>query len=291
MAIKRLPSTGDAPRSTGVPESLVAGGPADSAGIPWEGRTFDHHGTAFADDDGETPEAIARAVAQLREAATQTDPLRLAEAHTEVILALSQSRLLIPLVAEAGDIGVTPEGRTVEKTQELSIVTVAAPDGRRVMPVFTSVARMQHWNPTARPIPVPGPQVAVAAGQEVTDLLIVDAATADAEFGVRRPMLEGMALGEPELPSWADDGVQRAFAESVASEPLISAVHLAPGDPQYRLIAPEVDVVLMLTQAPGREDLTELLARLQERWQASSVIASRVDSLRVVPRVAEYNNR
>ena len=56
MAIKRLPSTGDAPRTTGVPESLVSGGSSDSAGFPWAGRTFDHHETAFADDDGATGE-------------------------------------------------------------------------------------------------------------------------------------------------------------------------------------------------------------------------------------------
>ena len=285
MAIKRLPSTGDAPRSTGVPEGLVPGGGTDSAGLPWEGRTFDHHGTAFADDDGATPEAMRAAVERLRETSAQSDPQELAEAHADVIVALSQSRLLIPLVAEAGDFGVTPEGKTVEKTQELSIVTVAAPDGRRVMPVFTSVERMRHWNPNARPIPVPGPQVAIAAAQEITDLLIVDASTADAEFGVRRPALQGMALGERVIPSWADSGVQRAFSESVANEPLVGEVVLAPGDPQYRLIGPDVDVVIVLTEAIERETLRELLARLQDRWQTSRVIAERVDSMRIVPQV------
>ena len=68
MAIKRLPATGDAPRSTGVPESLVPGGAADSAGFPWEGRTFDHHGTAFADDDGSTPPELRAAVERVRAA-------------------------------------------------------------------------------------------------------------------------------------------------------------------------------------------------------------------------------
>ncbi|WP_244302894.1 hypothetical protein [Leucobacter coleopterorum] len=69
MAIKRLPSTGDVPRSTGVPDSLVPGGEVDSGGYPWAGRTFDHHETAFADDDGLTPEALSSAVASLRSAA------------------------------------------------------------------------------------------------------------------------------------------------------------------------------------------------------------------------------
>ena len=191
----------------------------------------------------------------------------------------------MPLVAEAGDIGETPDGKIVEKTQELSIVTVAAPDGRRVMPVFTSVAAMHHWNPEARPIPVPGPQVAIAAAQEITDLLIVDAASAAAEFGVRRPALQGMALGEPVAPAWADDDVQHAFAASVADEPHVTSVRLAPGDPQYRLLAPEVDVVIVLPFPLPHDALQELMTRLQQKWQATSVIAERVDSMRVIPHV------
>lgn len=281
MAIKRLPSTGDAPRSTGVPESLVPGGAEDSAGFPWAGRTFDHHGTAFADDDGATPAEFAAAVDRVRAAAAAGDWEALAEAHAEAILSLSRCRVLVPLLAEAGDIGLTPEGRTVEKTQELSIVTIAAPDGRAALPVFSSVEAMRAWNPQARPIPVPGPQAALAAAQEGTDLVIVDPGTPAREFGVRRTALEAMATGERIAPAWADPEVLAAFAASLAGETGALAVELAPGDPEGRLLSAETDVILSLAPGLDREALGGLLAALQRRWTSSEVIARRVDSLRV----------
>ncbi|GAA2837107.1 type III secretion system (T3SS) SseB-like protein [Leucobacter komagatae] len=294
MAIKKLPSTGDTPRSTGVPDSLVAGGAADSAGFPWAGRTFDHHETAFADDDGATPPALAAAVAAMRAAgeayrADGADPAAiegLAALRQEVITQLAKSRLLVPLLAEAGELGETPDGRIVEKTQELSIVTVASPDGRRVMPVFSSVEAMQRWNPGSRPIPVPGPQAAIAAAQEGTDLIIVDPGSLDSQFGVRRPELEAMALGTPTPPAWADPAVRQAFLEGAAGEPALRALALLPGDPVGDLTAPETEVHLLLEDGLDREALTELLGRLQDRWARVELIAERVDSMRFVPRAA-----
>ncbi len=293
MAIKKLPSTGDAPRNTGVPASLVAGGAADSAGFPWQGRSFDHHETAFAGDDGATPEALRLAVARLREAAGHyrkgSVPVpeardALAAAHSDALLALSASRVLIPLLAEAGDLGMTPEGRTVEKTQELSIVTVAAPDGRRVMPVFSGVAAMRAWNAEARPIPVPMPQAALAAAQELTDLIIVDPGTPLAELGVRRTQLEAVALGALALPAWADAEVITAFRMSASDDTRVRGVEIAPADPEARLLEAEVAVMVSLRPGLEQHDLTALLTELQQRWAASEVIAGRVDSLKLVLR-------
>lgn len=293
MAIKKLPSTGDAPRSTGVPASLVAGGAADSAGFPWQGRNFDHHETAFAGDDGATPEALRLAVARLRETAEQyrkgsapSPEARdaLAAAHSDALRALSASRVLIPLLAEAGDLGMTPEGRTVEKTQELSIVTVAAPDGRRVMPVFSGVAAMRAWNAEARPIPVPMPQAALAAAQEQTDLIIVDPGTPLAELGVRRTQLEAVALGAVALPAWADAEVITAFRVSASDDPRVRGVEIAPADPEARLLEAEVAVMVSLRPGLEQHELTALLTELQQRWAASEVIAGRVDSLKLVLR-------
>lgn len=294
MAIKKLPSTGDAPRSTGVPESLVPGGAGDSAGFPWEGRTFDHHGTAFADDSGETPAALTAAVAGLRSAAAAAAAAGsaeahwaavadIAEAHATVVAALGECRVLVPMLAEAGELGVTPEGKTVEKTQELSIVTVAAPDGRRVLPVFSSVETLSRWHPEARPIPVPATQAALAAVQELTDLMIIDAATAEAEYGVRRPALRALALRERYVPAWADEEVLAAFRAAVAGEPAVTDLWLSPGDPEGRLLAPEVDVNVKLAPGLARDELSALLQRAQTAWASSDAIAERVDSMRVRP--------
>lgn len=286
MAIRRLPSTGDAPRSTGVPESLIAGGAGDSAGFPWEGRTFDHHDTEFSDDDGETPPQYAHAVAAIRAAVVAGDAVGLSDAVTAVLLALGEVRVLVPLVTEAGDLGVTPSGAVVEKTQELSIVTVFAPDGRTAMPVFTSVAALRRWNADARPIPVPGPQAALAVAQEETDLLIVDPGSPETEFAVRRTQLQALATTTPYLVPWADETVRDAFSASVAIDHRICSIDIRPGDPEHRLQAAEVDVVVVLQHGLQREELTEVLQALQQFWATNEVIADRVDSMRVLPRSA-----
>lgn len=292
MAIKRLPSTGDAPRETGVPDSLVAGGAADSAGFPWAGRTFDHHETAFEGDTGDAPEHLIAAVRSLRAIAAEAKAAanaethwaavaRLAQAHADVIVALGTSRVLVPMLAEAGELGVTPEGKTVEKTQELSIVAVAAPDGRTVLPVFSSVESMQTWNATARPIPVPAPQAAVAAAQEEHDLIVVDAGSADLMYGVRRPALSALALGERYVPAWADPAVNEAFETSAVGDPDIARVWIAPGDLEGTLAAPEIDVRIRIARELTRPEIDALIGRLQAKWATQEIIAERVDSLRL----------
>lgn len=292
MAIKRLPSTGDAPRSTGVPDSLVPGGAADSGGYPWAGRTFDHHGTEFEGDDGTTPAEWVEAIATVRALAGEVRSAdngrsywaavdALAEAHADALQVLSISRLLVPLVTDAGELGVTPEGRTVEKTQELSMVTVAAPDGRAALPAFSSVDAMRRWNADARPIPQPAPQVAVAAAGEGNDIVMIDAGSPELEFGVRRTELQAVALGDRAIPSWADADVLDAVRASVADEPRVTGVQLAPGDPESRLTAAETEVVMQLAPGLDRDDLQHLIARAQQRWAADETIAGRVDSMRV----------
>ena len=294
MAIQRLPSTGDKPRNTGIPESLVPGGDGDSAGFPWEGRTFAHHDTAFADDDGRTPEEYLVGLMRMREAAaalgSAPDQVRaiaeLGATRADWLTMLSNIRLLIPLVADAGELGQTPDGRIVEKTQELSIVTVAAPDGRTAMPVFTSTDAMQAWDPEARPIPVPAPQAAIAAAQEHTDLIIIDPASEATRAGVRRPELRGIAMGEAMLPAWADVDVRTAFLDASAGEPQLRALALIPGDAAGELEHAETEVRLLVAPGLHRDDLALLTQRLQDRWSRHPLIAERVDSLRVVPQTA-----
>lgn len=241
---------------------------ADSAGVPWEGRHFEH--TESSDDDGSAPEKLIEAIRRFH-------------AHdlgeVDVLAALRESRLLIPLVAVLGADGVDARGH--DKSQELSIVTVEGPDGRIVLPAFTSVTAMAHWNPKARPVPATAARVALAAASESTDLVVIDA-TSDTEFVVRRPALWALAQSLPWTPSYADTEVLTAFMDAAAPEPAVIAVQLAPGDPGSRLAGPEL--VVQLTLAPGldRAALDAVLARLQERWGSSDVIAERVDSMRVV---------
>jgi hypothetical protein len=242
---------------------------ADSAGQPWEGRHFDAN--AFAGDDGSASEALilARASFHGREADASV-----------VVDALREARLLIPLVAHLGEAGENEHGQLVDKSQELSIVTVEGPDGRNVLPVFSSVAAMQAWDPAARPVPADGARVALAAASEETDLVVLDA-TSETEFVVRRPALWAIAQSQPWVPSHLDPEVFRAFAESISSELAVQDVQLIAGDPDARLVGPELIVSLELAEGLTQEELDAVLARLAHRWAASDTIAVRVDSLRV----------
>ncbi|RFA08937.1 hypothetical protein B7R54_06630 [Subtercola boreus] len=256
--------------------------PADSAGQPWAGRTFDAHPTTFAGDDGAAPELLVAALNRFHElVASQPTAGSIADllaAQTAVVDAVRDVRLLVPLLAHAGETGVDDHGRTVDKTQELSIVTVTAPDGRAVQPAFTSTEAMARWNPKARPIPTPARRVALAAAGESTDLIILDP-TSPTEFALRRPAVWAIAQATPWVSPLGDTAVARAFAGSAAGERDIQSIRLRAGDPSARLVGTEVIVELTLVPGLDRDRLAALLAALQQRWAESEVIAGAVDSM------------
>jgi hypothetical protein len=242
---------------------------ADSAGVPFEGRAF--HDNPAADDDGSADARLVEAVLRFRSRELGV---------TEVVAALGTARLLVPLVTERGDEGVGAHGQLVDKTQELALVTVAAPDGRAVLPVFSSVDAMRTWNPAARPVPVPAPQAALAAAAEQLGAIVLDPGS-PTEFALRRTAFEALATGAAFIPCFLDERVLDAFLAATASESAVRAVQLAPGDPDARLAGPELVVQLALEGGLDRADLDALLARLGDAWAASSVIATRVDSIAV----------
>jgi hypothetical protein len=243
---------------------------SDSAGVPWEGRHFEPN--ANPDDDGSAPERLIEALRRFRSREL---------GESEVVEALRESRLLIPLVAHLGESGVAERGMLVDKSQELSIVTVIGPDGRTVLPVFTSVDAMREWNPAARPVPADAERVALAAAGEETDVVVLDPTSAT-EFAVRRPALWAIAQREKWSPCYLDETVLAAFMASAAGEAVVLAVQLAPGDPDARLAGPELLVHLTLEAGLRREDLDALLSRLQGRWASDELIATRVDSMKLV---------
>lgn len=214
--------------------------------------------------------------------------------EADVVDAVRAARLLIPLVARLGEPGKdepgaaepgaaenggAENGRGV-KTQELSIVTVSGPDGRDVLPVFSSVATMGVWNENARPVPADGVRVALAAASEQTDIVVLDP-TSETEFVIRRPALWALARDRPWTPSYADPAVATAFEESVSPELAVLAVSLTPGDPMAQLAGPELVVRLEIIAGLTQAELDAVLARLAQRWAASDVIATGVDSLTV----------
>ena len=242
----------------------------DSAGVPWSGRHFEP--SVHSDDDGSAP-------AELRDALERFHTGRGTQAG--VVDAVRTSRLLIPLLAELGETGTTEAGLTVDKSQELSIVTVAAPDGRTAMPVFSSVDTMRVWNASARPVPAAGTRVALAAAAEGTDLVVLDPGS-PASFVLRRPALWAIGRQQPWGPSPDDPELAAEFSRLISAEPAVLGVRLEPGDPEARLSGPELLIRLALEEGLDRDALDALLARLAERFAASDLIVDRVDSMGVV---------
>lgn len=245
------------------------GNVADSAGVPWEGRSFESN--PHTGDDGSADPALLDALLRFRAGDGS---------QVEVVDAFRAARVLIPLVAEKGDEGVGPTGLAVDKTQELSIVTVAAPDGRRVQPVFSSVDSMRKWDATARPIPVEAVRAALAASADDTDLIVLDP-TSETEFVIRRPAVWAVAQGHAWEPSFLSPEVYGALQESVAHELAVIDVSVAAGDADARLRGPELIVILELVDGLEREVLDAVLARLAQRWASDDRIAVLADSLTV----------
>lgn len=244
------------------------GGLADSAGQPWEGRTFSEN--PWQDDDGTAPTELAEALSKFR--AGEGSPV-------EVVTALRDVRLLIPLVAELGDEGTNDQGVKVDKSADLSIVTVKAPDGRGVVPVFSSVEAMKKWDETARPIPVGSRQAALAAVEERTDLLILDPGSEATEFAVRRPAVWAIAQDiEYSLP-WRDPEVLKHAQALLEAEPRLLGIDLVPGDPQCVFAGPELLIALRVSAELDDEALQAVLSNVQSLLANNGDLVERVDSL------------
>ena len=244
---------------------------ADSAGRPWAGRSFQSN--PHASDDGRMPAELATALERFRAGdAGQAD----------VVAAFGTSRLLIPLLAELGDGGteVGAHGHAVDKSQELSIVTVEGPDGRRVLPVFGSVEAMSRWNPVARPVPAEGVRVALAAADDGTELVVLDPAS-PTEFVLRRPAVWAVARRQHWRPAFESETVREAFERSISGELAVVGVELEAGDPAARLRGPELVVRLRLIAGLTRTELDAVTTRLARRWSEEDAIATGVDSLTV----------
>ena len=248
----------------------------DSAGQPWQGRHFEPNESAA--DDGSAPPAYLDAVAALRAGvATLVD----------VVDAVRTCRFLIPLVAVAGETGVSADGHIIDKTQELSIITVAGPDGRPVLPVFSSVDTMRQWRPDARPVPADAVRVALAAAAEHTDRVVIDARSPETLVVIPRPAVWAIAQGEPWVPAVDDAAVLEAVARPAAQHPEVWGVTLVVGDPQGRGEAAEVIVRLGVEPGVNPERLREIIADLGEHWSTDAIVVERIDSIAVQPVAGE----
>ncbi|GAA1873358.1 SseB family protein [Myceligenerans crystallogenes] len=231
----------------------------------------------FAGDDGSADPELTRL---LEAHGTGVVPL------SDVVARLAITRVLVPVLAElaVGEDVVTSGGATLHVDKEASsgVVALQAPDGRKALPVFTSVATMAAWRADARPVPVEAPRAALSAVNEDWSLLVVDPA-GPVTASVPRPAVWALAQGETWRPALepTEDGlrVEREVAEAVAvaAAPVQHVVraHAEPGRKA------EVAVVLALDPGLDRAGLDRVLSQVNARLGASDVISRRVDSLEI----------
>jgi type III secretion system (T3SS) SseB-like protein len=84
-----------------------------------------------------------------------------------VLVALSRSRLLVPVVATPGEVG---------RGADIAAVLMQGRDGRRGLLAFTGLTALQAWNHEARPVPVTTADAARSAIGKQAAALVVDVA-------------------------------------------------------------------------------------------------------------------
>lgn len=242
---------------------------ADSAGVPWEGRAF--QANPHANDDGTADQRLIQAIENFRSGVGDAEA---------VVSALGQARLLVPLVASLGEAGEGAHGQTVDKSADLAIVAVRTPDGEVGIPIFSSVAAMQAWNPQARPVPTEPIRIAAAAAQEGSTRLILDPGS-PSFFVFRRPAI--WAIGRSEI--WQHPtrnlAVKAAIREGIDADPRVLNWGLVNGDPNYDLSGAELQVILKVAPETTDAENQEITQGIADRWSQHEIISELVDSIGV----------
>jgi hypothetical protein len=142
-------------------------------------------GSDYPDDTGEPDPALAAALTAYAAGAAD---------HADVLAALQQARVLVPVVAVLGEVEHDDAGLAHDKTSDMAAVLLTGADGRLALLAFTGTGSMAAWDPAARPVPVPARLAAQTALQEGAAALVLDVA-GPVPLAVETADLRGLAGG------------------------------------------------------------------------------------------------
>lgn len=240
----------------------------DTGGTPWQGRTLT--GTGFDHDTGAADPALTRVLAD-----PSDDGL--------VVAALAGARLLVPVVAVAGEtVRDETTGLVSDAASDMAAVTLTAADGTRALPVFSSTAALTGWNDQARPVPVTAARAAQAAITEECHVLVIDppavgqsaADLTHPTYTVRGSMVWALAQEREWTPPDLDPVVGQALTAVVEAEPLLLAADRRAGP------GGEVIVRLMVDLGSARDLVPALLQRVAARL-ADPEVRIRLDGVAI----------
>ena len=241
----------------------------DSAGTPWEGRSFEQN--SFADDDGQAPAELVAAIAAFRSGQSGVE---------QVIDQIRISRLLVPLIAKLGESDLGPHGQKVDKSAELSVVTVKSPDDQESLVVFSSVEAMSRWNPASRPVPTDAIKVCLAAASQMSTRVVLDPSS-ETEFVIRRPAIAKIAQSLPWSSPERNPAVLAVIRDSISDEPNVLGFEASTADPFAVLAGPELEVLLRLEAGLEPAVVRDLIERISIFWSKSEDFAVSVDSVAI----------
>jgi len=112
---------------------------------------------AFPDDDGLIDTSLASALGD----------------DARVAAAFGNARVFVPIVAVLGERATDGS----DKSADMAVVLMTGKDGRKALLAFSSVAVLEAWNPTARPVPVWGRDAVLAARDEGATAILLDLGT------------------------------------------------------------------------------------------------------------------
>ncbi|MFC5723207.1 SseB family protein [Streptomyces gamaensis] len=219
----------------------------------------------FSDDDGSADPELAAALA-----AWSADR----SAEPRVLAALTGARLLVPVVAVLGEVeeglGAPPSktggGLKREKTSDMAVPTLQAPDGRRALLAFTSVESLKRWRPDGRPVAVPLHQALRAAAHEKADTVVLDV-SGPVTYQLTGPALLALAEGRVSTDPLEDPAVAEALRGVLAAEEGVLSAHLAP--------SAEADGTLALALVPQAPP-AEVVQRVAGALAADEVLRARL---------------
>ncbi|MEX3611130.1 SseB family protein [Rothia sp. LK2588] len=262
-----------------------AGRATDTAGQPWAGRNLGEgtsHTHQFPADDGATEPPVSQALEHFAQGA-------LSEA--ELVDALRDARIFTPVVAEVSNATITDEGLVSDKEADMAVVSIQAPDGRKALPVFTSVEHLTQWHPKARPVAANMRKAALAAVEDENQLMVLNPG-ADLTFVIRRPAVWAIARADEWIPSYGNERVQAELHRIVAEVDGVVAVRGESGQGVASSTAdgrrlqgggpgPELKIVLTLVPDLTQDQLNRVLGAVQQFLASSTVFSELVDSIQL----------
>ena len=114
--------------------------------------------------------------------------------YAETLAVLQGARLLVPVVALAGDVELDEQGLAHDKSSDMATVLLTGRDGRTALLAFTGIESLQAWDPQARPVPVGTALAARSAAQDGAEALVIDVA-GPTRFVVEGDDLAAVAAG------------------------------------------------------------------------------------------------